>query len=1324
MSGDQPTDQQARRAIGEDLTRTLFVEAGAGTGKTTALVGRIVGLVRSSIPMAGIAAITFTDKAAAELRERLRRELAGACSGAAGEDVGAFERALEELDGAAVCTLHSFAQRILREHAVDAGLPPRLEVLDEIGAEMTFDDAWDRFVDELLVEGGMRRTLILADALGMRVESLRSIARRMADHWDLVAERIPPLDESEDVPAFTGEDLAADMTRLAAERRWCHSEQDRLALALADLEVAAGELSRAQEPRVVSTLLRVAEGPKPPGNRANWARDFDKADVQDRLRELRAEADLRLEALGAACAERLLGRLAKFTLAEAARRRAQGRLSFHDLLVLARDLLAHPRKGPAVRRRLRDRYRRLLIDEFQDTDPLQVELARLLVTDPEPGNVATGEGAGDELGEAGTEAGRLFFVGDPKQSLYRFRRADIGVYLREAERAGAGAHETLNTNWRSSPDIVDWVNATFSRLIRPETGIQPQYVPLVAGRERTGERAGAAVLLLGTGDLGTGENGSISARTLREIEFADVTALVTRAVAEGWPVDGSDGRRPLRLRDVCVLIPGRTALGPLVSSFEDAGVPYRVESSSLVYATRAETDLLAVLAAVDDPSDHLAVVTALRSAAFGFGDDDLYTYRRLCSGAVDPDGRRYNAWDYLSPQPDHPVSVALGWLADVHAARLWAPPGEIVDRVVRERRLMELAFAEDRHRDTWRRLRRAVDQARAFSDSTGGTLRAYLRWVDVQRGEGARVVEALVPEADDDAVRVMTVHAAKGLEFPFVVVAGFSGTTNPRRGPRSGGPRSGDLLFPADGGAVCRLSSRVKSVDFAVASTSEQVHGFHEDLRKLYVACTRARDYLAVSLYRAGRRPKSWEGLSEAGILKRMTLAELLAHTVAEVVSPQPSEDMQVPHSVSATWMADPEDAPVAASPLPSGALERAGLAGRHPAVETLPAAGISGSRAPPSPLAVALERAGWIAGRPVETLPVAAPDDAGLAPEAGAVSAQVDIPAPEQWRREHAALLVLANRHAVIPASGVLSMIEDGDRSAASGLTGQAGPDVVDPASGASGVLSMIDGGDRSAASGLTGRVAPESAGPASSRRDPELDKDEPSEDASVWGRGRGGTAFGRAVHAVLQTLAPDPGTIGGSLNAVARRCAAVEGVGHRTADVARRVRHALDSPAVREAARNPHWRELYAGAEIEGTMLEGFIDLLYERPDGSLVIVDYKTDSSDDPADLRRRRDRYTPQIAAYALMLEESTGRSVSRGVLLFLGPNGAHELEVEDLRHAIAEVRQALRGGPGDPDRRWEDIASALGRVPDTGHVWDDDPAAWVRRQRRRDPRRSG
>jgi ATP-dependent exoDNAse (exonuclease V) beta subunit len=1203
-----------------------------------------MALVHSGVALSNVAAITFTEKAAAELRERLRRELVAESIEAPPERAAILRRALDDLDGAAVCTLHSFAQRILSEHTTEAGLPPRLEMLDEIGADMDFADAWERLVEDVLVEPQMERALVLGDALGMRMANLRSVARGMADNWDLAVERIPALDDVPEVPPLEFADLAAPMRELAAESRR-HNEipQDRRSEAvpaehdplydvLVDLGRLADRLAGAGELEAVVLLAELAWGPMPRGRKANWHPGFDKEGVRERLRDLRSEAGQRLDRTGQACADRLLARLARFVGADAERRRSQGRLAFHDLLVQARNLLRHPDVGVAVRRALRGRYRRLLIDEFQDTDPIQVEVALLIACeDPTEGS---GPPSWRDL-SAGD--GSLFFVGDPKQSLYRFRRADIGLYLQVADWAGADARHTLSRNWRSSPAIVAWVNAVFGRLVRPAEASQPDYVGLQAAARPAAGDAGAPVLLLGAAALGGGESRGIPAERLRATEFAEVAALIRRAVDEGWPVRDGPGTRPLHLGDVCVLIPARTVLGPLVGEFEAARLPYRVESSSLVYATRAEGDLLAVLRAVDDPSDHLAVVTALRSAAFGFGDDDLYDYRRLCGGAHPP-------WDYLSPQPDHPISEALRWMRELHEERLWLSPGEITDRVLGERRLLELAFAENRHRDTWRRLRRAADQARAFSDSTGGTLRGFLRWVDMQRGEGARVVEALAAETDDDAVRIMTVHAAKGLEFPFVVVAGYSGTTAPSRGSRSS-----ELAFPGGGGAFGKLGGRVRSMGSDLVSASEALHEFHEDIRKLYVACTRAEDYLAVSLYRTGRRPPSWTDLPVAEALPRMTLAELLAHTVAEVVDPQPARTASAPH-------------PLTVAPAASGG-------GDEPAetpTESLP--GFAG----------ALELAGWTAGRPLEKLP---PGASPFGPEAGSAGGdreprrpgagtpaepragapRVATPPRLQWERERAALWQRAARSPVVAASAVAAPAVEGTGDSAEPVGPTAGRTAVDVPSAAP---------DGSAGRAPRGAAAPRGV------PDGGLNKDEIDEDAPVWRRGRYGTALGRAVHAVLQTMSFDAS--GEEVAASAERCAAAEGVNHLADDVANRARNALDAPVIREAAGCGHWREIYAATEVEGRLLEGFIDLLYEAPDGSFVVVDYKTHDSDERPDLGQKPG-YRLQIAAYALMIGEATGREVSRCVFVFLGPGSVHEVQVDDLPEAVEEVRSALAAG---------------------------------------------
>jgi ATP-dependent exoDNAse (exonuclease V) beta subunit len=303
--------------------------------------------------------------------------------------------------------------------------------------------------------------------------------------------------------------------------------------------------------------------------------------------------------------------------------------------------------------------------------------------------------------------------------------------------------------------------------------------------------------------------------------------------------------QPCALGDICVLLPARTSLPQLESALEDAGIPYRAETSSLVYGSREIRDLLVVLQALDDPTDELALVSALRSAAFGCGDDDLADY------ALAHGGR----WNHQAPRPgslphDHPVAEALAALATWHDARTWLTPSELLERVVRDRRILELGFAHGRPRDLWRRVRFVIEQARAFADAGGGGLRDFLHWADLQGSEGSRVVETVLPETDDDAVRILTVHGAKGLEFPITVVSGMTTKALP--------PRNGvQLVFPHDSDRwALRLSSRLATEEFERYQPIDEQMDFHEKLRLLYVAATRAQDHLVVSVHRPAAEPK------------------------------------------------------------------------------------------------------------------------------------------------------------------------------------------------------------------------------------------------------------------------------------------------------------------------------------------------------------------------------------------------------------------------------------------------------------------------------------
>ncbi len=813
-----PGDAPARDAIRTELNATLFVEAGAGTGKTAVLVERVVALVTADgpdlpVPMPAIAAITFTEKAAAELRDRIRRELRLRADDPAASDIvrARCEAALADLDAAAICTLHAFAQRILTEFPIEIGLPPRIEVRDEISSRLAFDARWREFVDKLLDDPALESTVLVLLASKVTLTHLRAVAEVLDDNWDLldrIAEPLPlPALEIEgwleefDAVCAAGVDCRADTDGMLTRLDLFAEYRDRLRAAFDDAERI--ELLRADKPsfKVGNT-----------GNRNNWD---DINSLRDRIVKLGEQ--------------RTATAIAEYTARSVAERRVAGELDFHDLLVLARTLLRDPEHGARARARLHDRYRRILVDEFQDTDPIQVELAALLGS----GDPADGARPWDEMS---VDPGRLFFVGDPKQSIYRFRRADIATFLAARDRFAQPAPRFLTCNFRTAPQVLGWINHVFNELIQRAVASQPEYRPLDAARIVPPEHDRKVVLL----GVEPHADAGVDAGTLRVREAADVAAIARAAVAEEWPVYDKERNewRPARLGDVCILLPARTSLGYLEQALAEAGVPYRAETSSLVYSSREVRDLLMTLRAVDDSSNTLALVSALRSSVFGCGDDDLFRFH------VEHGGR----WDVAAPPvgtlpADDPVVSAIRFLRELHSERVWSTPSELLERIVRERSVIEVGALTGRFRDVARRVRFLIDQARAYADAVAGTLRDYLAWAEMQGAEGARVVEAVVPETDDDAVRIMTIHGAKGLEFPIVVCSGMT-TAAQMAG------RGVQVLFPPAGGCEVKVAKGVQTAEFELHRPIDEQMGFHEKLRLLYVACTRARDHLVVSVHR------------------------------------------------------------------------------------------------------------------------------------------------------------------------------------------------------------------------------------------------------------------------------------------------------------------------------------------------------------------------------------------------------------------------------------------------------------------------------------------
>jgi len=1144
-------DQEARRIIREDTDRTLFVEAGAGSGKTRMLIERVQQLTLwDGIPMGEIAAVTFTERAGAELRDRLRARLESAASyGTDQIRKDRAESALDDLDTAAIGTLHSFARRILSEHPIEAGIPPLIEVLDEVGSSVAFESRWSQLRAELLDSAEMAPTLEMALAVGISVEHIRSLITKLNSDWDLVAEHVvsqgaPPEPQMPDVAT-----TLAESRLLAAMGVSCAKTDDKFLDKLGALGLWADQLEAADGDLIaqLAVLKAAADLSWSHGQKASWGGQLEglrgecKAWQEDVHELVSQVVESTLRAIVHWCGVRVLQ--------SAHERRSDGRLEFHDLLVLARNLL---RDNAEVRETLKQRYRRLLLDEFQDTDPIQIEIAV---------RIAGGAAATQpDWEDVAVPPGSLFVVGDPKQSIYRFRRADIAMYLRAQRVLGGGV--ALATNFRTVAAILDWVNAVFGTLITAQQDMQPDYQSLEPARGVP--TVGEPVTILGAQE----HLHPIRADGLRVLESDDVARVIVRALAEGWTTEvevevedeGSaaitDGGsttdaqaitvrgpatrwRPLRPGDITILIPARTSLPFLESALDEAGVMYRTESSSLVYHADEVRDLFAAARAIADPSDGFALVTTLRSPLFGCGDDELWTWKQA-----------RGSFNLLAPAPqgqeDHTVGVAIAYLRRLHRDSRWLTPSEILGRLALDRRMFEVAVFGPRTRDSWRRLRFVIDQARAWSEVEHGGLRSYLAWATAQSAEGSRVAESVLPETDADSVRIMTIHAAKGLEFPMVILSGMTAAPIHGSGVR--------LFWPPDGYAVS-LSKDLQTGDFQEQLPLDEQMGSYERLRLMYVAATRARDHLVVSMHRSGNRDTN---------AKR--LGNVHAESAAGAVGLPRGEAGPGPTQLSTAITAPPD-------------------------FDT------------------------WLAG----------------------------------VRRSAEA----SRHHPAVSASGLEGTDPDADWSLRD-VDVATSPDTVTEA-----VADAGTDGEQSAAVTVVQADAGMASGAAKGGRDVEL---------PAWSKGRYGSAIGRAVHAVLQVVDLMSGD--GLDDAVAAQCVA-EGVVGFSPLVTALVRSALGSDVVKRAAAREHWRESYVGmvkdnatvlgdgTVVEGTVLEGFVDLVYREDDGSLVIVDYKTDDAPDAA-LPARVAYYAPQLKAYQTILQSATGGPTAAPVLVFLRESPARSL----------------------------------------------------------------
>ena len=859
-------DQTTLYSIVNDLGANLMIEAGAGTGKTYALVSRVVALVKTGVRMQHIVAITFTEAAAAELAERIRSRMEQLLDNdhpdnahdllaqeLTDQDRGRMRRAVGELDQAAVQTIHSFAAQLLRDRPLPANLPPGWTPMDAVESAQRFEEQWDQWMDRALGEGAdadVELTGALRYLVGVKagVGSWNEIARAFDGNYDRLA-------MAGSVPTIDLRAVAETTLReLETLRAQCLDRSDSLFEQMsAAAETVRAVLEAADRPPAAVGALEQGARVDYSGTRGTSAKNWS-APITEIRKQFREEIGQPFDvAVRFAPALAILRHLRQsFALDYVAQRKAEGVATFDDLLVWVRDLL---RDDAPSRRHFQERYTHILIDEFQDTDPLQAEIAFYLAAAPDA-NVA-----GSNWHTIPLIPGKLFIVGDSKQSIYRFRRADIGV-TRLVKESGQLRPLTLAENRRSQKPILDWVNAVFSELMVGEAGLQAEYIALQpnAGLQRDDLAASVQVF---------GEPMDLKADALRREQARHVAGIIADSAGAGASNRlevydrESGGVRPADLRDVCVLIRSRTGLGILTRALEYAGIPYRLEGRSLVFGTQEVQDLLNCLRAIDDPSDEVSIVAALRSPAFACSDVMLarwrdaggtwnYRSRLLNDGEPANENQKKRRQRLAELGSDFPVRTGLLAIRAYHQMRQTTGVARLIAEFIRDRRLEELDLAENRPREIWRRRRFLEEQARQL-EQTGEanpgtpplTLHTFLQWADLQQEEGARITEIAVPETDDDAVRIMTMHAAKGLEFPIVMLLGLEQTPS---------VTSQAILFDSSTGLTEAKLGGLRTPGYAALVEWEKIHAASELVRLAYVAATRARDHLVVSMYQSTAR--------------------------------------------------------------------------------------------------------------------------------------------------------------------------------------------------------------------------------------------------------------------------------------------------------------------------------------------------------------------------------------------------------------------------------------------------------------------------------------
>lgn len=859
----QLADHDARVAALTHHSRSLLVEAGAGSGKTAVLAGRVALLLADGVAPCNIAAVSFTELSAAELlgrvhafANRLARgdvpvELAiGLPDGVSAAQVAHLKTALDHFDELACTTIHGFCQRLIAPYPAEAGIDPGASVIDEAEAALLFDDLLDAWLREVLdAEGTGTLAAVIAQAPEKGLALAREVAGKMRRQRNAVCGVRPELASLRG--AFSQAAQAyADCLRGTGVDDPATSEAVQAFATMAqrcNVEDAAAYLFV----EAATVLCRKDGGFRAWQNKGKWKASAKAVGKKAALADVDYEALashheqccaawMRLKECAAglvlaAAMDELRPLLAGF----AAAKRDAAMLDFDDLLYAARDLL---REHEEVRHALAQRYRHVLVDEFQDTDPLQSEIFWRLCGDP--------AASARQDWRAGTiRPGALFLVGDPKQAIYRFRGADIAAYTaaRDAFRqADPDSVLDICTNFRSLAPILDYVNACFESPLNADG--QPGFTALLPGPSAACPDECVVALDI---DAAGGD-----AAAKRDTEAEAVAALCAGLIGVHLVKDRSTGApRPCRAGDIALLAPGSTDLWRYENALESRGIAVASQAGKGFFLRQEVQDMVALTRTLADPRDTVGLGALLRGPLVGMTEEELLDAVWALPREEDARSLPRLTLHTDTELVDHPLlRHVLAILQALRRASGATAPSLLLTQAVDA--LNVRAVLQQRHRGHAERalcnIDRFIDMSRAYAVRGFGAFAAEVTkaWEDE-----SRVVEGQV-DCQEDAVTLYTMHSAKGLEWPIVIPVNT--TTEVMAADRTFVERASSVLH-------CPVFG-TPPPGYAAAHGEEGVQLAHERLRLWYVAATRARELLVLPRHAEAPGRGVWAGLCDLGL--------------------------------------------------------------------------------------------------------------------------------------------------------------------------------------------------------------------------------------------------------------------------------------------------------------------------------------------------------------------------------------------------------------------------------------------------------------------------